>query len=668
MQALFSSSLPPAYGNKRYIMPGLDGLRAIAVLMVMTYHFWPQILPGGMIGVDIFFVISGFLITALLLREGAYTGRIALGSFWLRRARRLLPAIVLLIIIMGPIALSIGGDIQVNLGRQILGAFTFSSNWLSIAAGNDYFAQTTPELYTNFWSLAVEEQFYVFWPLILLSVGVLLRKRWRAFRWVILALLTASLLWAGYLSLSGAPVSRIYYGTDAHIYGLLLGAWLAFIRPFSLYPPSDPEILARVAQPFGLAAFARVLLGWASFFALIPLALYLSDANPATIPWGLAAASVLTCGIIQAILPDMRAGASTLLRALLSIAPLRWVGERSYGLYLWHWPLAVVLHYTWGADKPEWANLLVLAATFIIAAISYRWVETPIRRYGFKGAASRALDAFGAARYKSVHMILACALVLASFATATAVVTAPSMTAAQAVVEQGKQRSAERAAARASSRAATASASTSTAPSASASASAGAKPSASASTSASASPKASEAPVAAGAVSRADSAKVTIIGDSVVEASTADIYDMLPEAALDAKEARTIVHALPLIKSMASQGQLRKVVVLSVTANSTYSTSQLEQVLAALPADSKLVLVTGHGPARLTWIAQSNALIKDFAAKNSSRVVIADWDAAITEALKSDPSLLVSDGVHPEGAGQELYAKVMTEGVARALK
>ena len=149
MKSLFTSSVRPDEANRRYILPGLDGLRAIAVLLVMVYHFWPTVLPGGMIGVDIFFVISGFLITSLLLREGALTGKIALGNFWIRRARRLLPAITLLILVMGPVSLLIGGDIQVNLGRQLAGAATFSSNWISIFAGNDYFAQTSPELFTT---------------------------------------------------------------------------------------------------------------------------------------------------------------------------------------------------------------------------------------------------------------------------------------------------------------------------------------------------------------------------------------------------------------------------------------------------------------------------------------------------------------------------------------
>lgn len=141
---VFYSGVRPEEGQRRFVLAGLDGLRAIAVSLVLVYHFWPQVLPGGLIGVDIFFVISGYLITALLLREGAYTGKMDIVAFWVRRIRRLIPAVAVLTLTITPIAFFIGGDILVGIGRQLLGAFTYSSNWLSIAAGNDYFAQTSP--------------------------------------------------------------------------------------------------------------------------------------------------------------------------------------------------------------------------------------------------------------------------------------------------------------------------------------------------------------------------------------------------------------------------------------------------------------------------------------------------------------------------------------------
>lgn len=652
MKSLFTSSVRPYEANRRYILPGLDGLRAIAVLLVIVYHFWPTVLPGGMIGVDIFFVISGFLITSLLLREGALNGRIALGSFWVRRARRLLPAIALIILVLGPVSLIVGGDIQVNLGRQLLGAATFSSNWISIFAGNDYFAQTSPELFTNFWSLAVEEQFYVLWPLLIVASGLLLGRRWRHFSAIMVLGILASLGVAAFLLMNGTPISRIYYGTDTHLYGLLLGALLAFARPWSLYPPMGKKALYRVAQPFGLIAFTRVMVSWLSLFALIPYAILVPESAPGAIPWGLFGASLLALGVIQGMLPDMLAGASEALRRLLNFAPLRWVGERSYGLYLWHWPLAVVMHYVLGADRSPLVNVGVLVATFAIAEMSYRWIETPIRRRGFRESANRVIASFQNATVKALPIALTLLVIAAAGATGVAVRTAPAMTTAQQSVEDGKRAAAERLKARQEARA-----------SASASASAAAKDGKDAKVNASASASASQE-----ATGPINSSQVTVVGDSIVVAVSPDLYDKMPEAQIDAAEGRTIAKALPIIKTMGASGQIRQTLVLSVTANSTILDGQLDEVLAAMPADSKLVLVTGYGPRNLSWIEYSNTKIHEFASQHSDRVIIADWNSAIRQALQTQSGLLTSDGVHPEAAGQELYARVVEQAIAKAQK
>lgn len=652
MKSLFTSSVRPYEANRRYILPGLDGLRAIAVLLVIVYHFWPTVLPGGMIGVDIFFVISGFLITSLLLREGALNGRIALGSFWVRRARRLLPAIALMILVLGPVSLIVGGDIQVNLGRQLLGAATFSSNWISIFAGNDYFAQTSPELFTNFWSLAVEEQFYVLWPLLIVASGLLLGRRWRHFSAIMVLGILTSLGVAAFLLMNGTPISRIYYGTDTHLYGLLLGALLAFARPWSLYPPMGKKALYRVAQPFGLIAFTRVMVSWLSLFALIPYAILVPESAPGAIPWGLLGASLLALGVIQGMLPDMLAGASEALRRLLNFAPLRWVGERSYGLYLWHWPLAVVMHYVLGADRSPLVNVGVLVATFAIAEMSYRWIETPIRRRGFRESANRVIASFQNATVKALPIALTLLVIAAAGATGVAVRTAPAMTTAQQSVEDGKRAAAERLKARQEARA-----------SASASSSAIAKDGKDAKVNASASASASQE-----ATGPINSSQVTVVGDSIVVAVSPDLYDKMPEAQIDAAEGRTIAKALPIIKTMGASGQIRQTLVLSVTANSTILDGQLDEVLAAMPADSKLVLVTGYGPRNLSWIEYSNTKIHEFASQHSERVIIADWNSAIRQALQTQSGLLTSDGVHPEAAGQELYARVVEQAIAKAQK
>ena len=392
------------------------------------------------------------------------------------------------------------------------------------------------------------------------------------------------------------------------------------------------------------------MISWLSLFALIPYAILVPESAPGAIPWGLFGASLLALGVIQGMLPDMLAGASEMLRRLLNFAPLRWVGERSYGLYLWHWPLAVVMHYALGADRSPLVNVGVLVATFAIAEMSFRWVETPIRRYGFRGSANRAVAAFQSSRTKFLPVSVVLAVVVAAASTGLAVHTAPAMTAAQQSVEDGKRAAAERLKARQEAQAASASA----------------NPSASATgkdAKASASPSASKA--ATGSV---NSSQVTIVGDSIVVAVSPELYDKMPEATIDAQEARTIAKALPIIKSMGANGQIRKTFVLSVTANSTILDGQLDEVLAAMPADSKLVLVTGYGPRNLTWIDYSNGKIREFAAQHSDRVIIADWNSTIRQALQTQSGLLASDGVHPEAAGQELYAQVLMEAIAKAQK
>lgn len=651
MKQLFPSAVCPTEGNFKYVLPGLDGLRAIAVSLVIIYHLWPTFMPSGMIGVDVFFVISGYLITALLLREGAGTGRIDLLNFWKRRARRLLPAIAVLILLVGSITQLIGGDIKVSLDRQVLGAATFSSNWLSIFAGNDYFTQTSPEVFTNFWSLAVEEQFYLIWPLLLVLAGVGLKKRWRTFSIVVLVLIALSLTLSTIGAATDSPISRIYYGTDTHMYGLLCGVLLAFALPWSLYPSAQEHKLYAVAQPFGMVAFIRVIISWVSLLALIPYALFAQENAQFFIPWGLWGASLLTVGVIQGLLPDMVAGATSLLRRVLSLPPLVWVGQRSYGLYLWHWPLAVMAHYLYGPDRPLAVNLGVVVATVVITELSYRFVETPVRRHGFRGVAYRAWRAFG--RSKLVPVTAAVALIGCATATAVAVATAPQMTSAQLSVENGKKAAQERLQAKKEARAL---------------ASASASPSADDidDVNGTENENRSAPPPPDSTQPTVDSSQVTIIGDSIVLASEPDLYDVMPDAQVDAAEGRTIVHVIPLIKSMAANGELSKTVVLSVTANSTFIPGQLEQVLETLPDGTKLVLVTGYGPSSLSWIESSNTVIRDFAEKNSSRVVLADWNTVIREELKKNPRLMTSDGVHPDVAGQEIYARLLARAVAQA--
>lgn len=624
---VFYSALHPQEGQKKFILRGLDGVRALAVLLVLVYHLWPQALPGGMIGVDVFFVISGYLITALLLREGAYSGKMDIVSFWIRRLRRLLPAFTALILVLTPLTLLIGPDSQVGLGRQILGAFTYSSNWLLLGANQDYFTQTSPELLTNFWSLAVEEQFYFFWPVILVFLFMFTSQwKYRALLPASLALL--SVLLAALLSLLGVPASRIYYGTDTHLFGLMLGVLLAMLIPWSMYPPVDARLYPILGYGQGLLGLARKSLGWLSLGLLIPLALNLSDHNPQLLlPWGLLAGSLLGLGIIQALLPDLQGPSSDLFRQLLSLPPLTWIGQRSYGIYLWHWPLLVLAHYAFGPNRSLWVTGGVFLLSFILAGLSFIYLEEPIRRLGFRRSFDRLLASLISPGRRLLPLALSLGTLLALLATIYAVRTAPSQTQAQAQVSAGAAYSASQ---------------NQQAPAAQQSPS-------------------SDQPTQSPAASPAS---LTLIGDSVTLASAQALAETLPQAQVNAEISRTSSAALPLVQQLADRGELGRILVLSVTANSTFTSQQLEDFLALATAQEggKLVLVTGLGPAHLTWIEASNQLIRDFAAQHPDQVLVADWQAA----AQGHPDYLVSDGVHPQGEGITVYAQTIQEAVARA--
>lgn len=618
---VFYSNVDPAEAHQTFRLRGLDGLRAIAVSLVVIYHLWPALLPGGMMGVDIFFVISGYLITALLLREGAFTGKMNIIHFWVRRLRRLIPAIVVLVASVGAIAFLVDGDIRVGLGRQVLGAFTFSSNWLYIASGNDYFAQTSPELLTNFWSLAVEEQFYIFWPIILVLMFMFLTTWTKRLTVPLLLVVVSVVLALIFMGLKASP-SRIYYGTDTHLFGIMLGVALALLIPWSMYPPADHRLYPLVGYGEGFLGLMRGLLGWISLFAIFPLAILWGDQGSYFMPWGLLLASILGVGVIQALLADLYGPSANIFRGLLSLAPLVWIGKRSYSIYLWHWPLAVIAHYVFGPDQRAWTSWVVLLMTLLIAGLSYMYVEEPIRRHGFGGAFKEFGHALLGPR-KAFPLLGLLVFLLAGAGTAVAITHAPQMTQAEAVIAAGQ---------------------------------------AAAQQNSQTSSTDSQEPAAQQNGPRPVS--VSVVGDSVTLASIDALREKLPEAAIDAQVSRTLVAELPALEESARSQELGQIVVISLSTNSTMSATQIDEMVQALAPreERKIIMVTGAAPSNLTWVEGSNQLIQEAATKHSDTILIADW----AQTAKGHPDYLLGDGVHPQGQGQEAYAQTIADAVESA--
>ncbi len=343
-------------------VPGLDGLRALAVIAVICYHAGLEV-RGGFLGVESFFALSGYLITALLLAEWRRDGRVHLTAFWARRALRLLPALVLLLAGVLLFAFWLLPGETGALPGDTLAALGYAMNWRLIASGQSYFdPMARPPLLQHLWSLAVEEQFYLLWPLLFLAGMRLLGARRLA-----MLLLAAAVGSAGLMALlyePGTDPSRVYYGTDTRAGGLLLGAALALI-----WSPgrgqSAGRRAARLTDSAGLLALGGLLAGY----------LLLDDEHPLLYRGGFLLVAGLTA---VTIIAATHAGAR-LVPALLGWQPLRWIGVRSYSLYLWHWPVfAVTRPYD---DLPEGWYLLALrlALTVLLADLSYRSIERPAR-------------------------------------------------------------------------------------------------------------------------------------------------------------------------------------------------------------------------------------------------------------------------------------------------
>ena len=345
--------------------PALDGLRALAVLAVLLYHGQVPWVPGGWLGVDLFFVLSGYLITGLLLAEWDAGGGIDLRGFWSRRARRLLPALFCTLAAVAAYGALLAPP--TTLGRlrwDGLATLGYVANWRLMASRQSYFEQFfDPSPLTHMWSLGIEEQYYLLWPLLLLGALRLAGGRTRPLLVGTLLATLASALAMATLYRPGGDPSRVYYGTDTRAQALLLGGALALA-------------LARRGSPAGPRGRALVdglgALGLAGLLAM--MVAVGGDARWMYLGGFAVAAAAAGAAVVAAVQPAGR------LRALLAVAPLPGIGRISYGLYLWHWPAYVVL-------SPDRTRLdgpallaLRLAATFALAGLSYRLVELPVRR------------------------------------------------------------------------------------------------------------------------------------------------------------------------------------------------------------------------------------------------------------------------------------------------
>ena len=355
----------PMQSDQRY-MPGLDGLRAVAVLAVIAFHEQLGWAPGGLLGVGVFFTLSGFLITDLLLSQFRAHGKMRLGDFWVRRARRLLPALfVMLAVVTAWVTIADRARLS-NLRGAVGAAAGYFSNWYLISTHSSYFSRfAAPQPLDHLWSLAVEEQFYLIWPWLLLAGVLLIRRKPQFLPWLALPTLgLAAASTAAMLALyqPGFDPTRIYEGTDTRAAGLLIGAALAMVWPS-----------ARAAKASRRWRIGLDVPAFAGLVVILVMIWRVGQYSPFIYKGGLVVLAIATAAVLAgAAVPGSAIG------LVLGWRPLRWLGVRSYGIYLWHYPVIVL---TSPANGTE--NLLraaaQTAASIMIAAVSWRFIEEPIR-------------------------------------------------------------------------------------------------------------------------------------------------------------------------------------------------------------------------------------------------------------------------------------------------
>ncbi|MDA1644594.1 MULTISPECIES: acyltransferase family protein [unclassified Bacillus cereus group] len=599
----------PFKKNSRY-MVGLDSLRGLAILGVILYHINFNWMPGGFLGVTVFFVLSGYLITDILAMEWKRNKRIDLKKFWLSRARRLLPGMLVMIVITLAWITIFHSSLLEKMRGDSLAALFYVSNWWYIYHKLSYFDnfnQISP--LNHFWSLAVEEQFYVVWPFII-SLGLYYIKK--QFRMILLICLGAfaSALAMAILYEPGVDPSRIYYGTDTRAFSLLIGAVLALVWPSNR--------LANKIIP--KARFILDVVGGIALIIILVMFWKTNQYDPFLYKGGMVLLSIAT-----ALLVANLAHPASRIAQFLRFRPLRWVGVRSYGIYLWHYPILTLTTPKVNAgDFSIIRAILQFLLIILIAQISWKFIEKPIRQGALRNIQFKNL------RLQNVTLGVKLALVCSLFFTSIAVLGLSNASKAKGNYQQDKVEAVQ----------------TQPAPHPVA---VWEKPN-------------QETPLNQGESKEVNSAHpknpltVTAIGDSVMIDITPYLKNTFPDIRIDAQIGRQLSKAIPVVEQLKNEGNLGNYVIIGLGTNGAFTTEQLVSLIKLIGNERKIIFINTRVPR--PWESIVNERLKVTVTKYPN-VTLVDWYAA--SAGKKD--YFAPDGVHLTNVGAEAYAVLVAKAV-----
>ncbi|EJQ61101.1 acyltransferase family protein [Bacillus mycoides] len=599
----------PFEKNSRY-MVGLDSLRGLAILGVILYHINFNWMPGGFLGVTVFFVLSGYLITDILAMEWKRNKRIDLKKFWLSRARRLLPAMFVMLVITLAWITIFHSSLLEKMRGDSLAALFYVSNWWYIYHKLSYFDnfnQLSP--LNHFWSLAVEEQFYVVWPFII-SLGLYhIKKQSRMILLICLGAVASALAMA-ILYEPGADPSRIYYGTDTRAFSLLIGAALALIWPSN-----------RLANK--IIPKARLILDVVGGTALIIILLMFWKTNqydPFLYNGGMVLLSIAT-----ALLVANLAHPASRIAQFLRFRPLRWIGIRSYGIYLWHYPILTLTTPKVNAgDFSLIRAILQFILIIMIAQISWKYIEKPIRQGALRNIQFKNL------RLQNVALSVKLALICAVFVSSIAVFGLSKGSKAKENPQLDKVEAVQTQPAK--------------------------HPVAIRENPAQETPKNQEESKEVNSVQPKNSPNVTAIGDSVMIDIAPYLKNAFPDIRIDAQIGRQLSKAIPVVEQLKNEGNLGNYVIIGLGTNGAFTTEQLVSLMELIGNERKMIFINTRVPR--PWESIVNERLKVTASKYPN-VTLVDWYAA--SAGKRD--YFAPDGVHLTNVGAEAYAALVVKAV-----
>mgnify|MGYP000285097589 CR=1 FL=1 len=617
-------------GKKRRYITGLDGIRAIAVIMVLAYHLKLALFKSGFLGVTVFFVLSGYLITGILISEVEEEGTIDLKNFWLRRIRRLVPAVMSMAVVIIFVSAVVNRIIFTKGCKDFLASVLGFNNWWQIFNKVSYFeAAGVPSPFTHCWSLAIETQFYLIYPLILLGIYKLVKSRGEGranrgllFAGVTLLLALISVILMIVLFDPQQDASRVYYGTDTRAFSLLFGALLAILWEYRMVPRR-------------LSASANMVLGSVSFAVLLVMTIAINGSSNFWYRGGQFVGTILTVLVIYTV-----SGRKTWLSRFLSNPVLKWIGDRSYSIYLWHYPIILLI--SKGIKASWWITLIEIVLSVVLAELSYRFIETPIR-HGIIGKYLNILRSRPKSRQEKKRQVQVARRSLKVMA-GTFVLTVSLILCMVFVPKKNALDTLQKR-----------------------------------ETKAKETGKMTEEQLAKQKANGSESddtictadltddeilegLNLLLIGDSIAVDVTDDFYEMFPNSVSDTKIGRITSLGKQVLDSYIDEKKWEGEGVIFASLSNSPINGELEDIREKIGKDMPLFLTTVRIP-HDTFEEESNSKIKKFVEENDHTYLI-DWYAA----SEGHDEYFDADDTHLLSAGAKAYAKCIKEAVLDAYK